>query len=265
MLNCDFAGPILFSAGEVVHSGEQQEELRGYGLKSDNERVEAYVSGPSDEELLLRMRQFEDHLVERKTVGDKKDWLKTVVAFANSTPTGLVAILFIGVKNSGEIEEHSQNLDSVQKNLNKELEKAYPPIDYATRVIEKDSRYALAVIVPSSQNKPHFSGPSYIRRGSETFPASERQFNELIARRNSIVDKILEHKGKWVTVLNSPRNNPRMGESMWPGTTTVHDCDQFGVTLAMGDQPRDRQTFPLRQVELSFDHAVNQLIIKIDR
>jgi predicted HTH transcriptional regulator len=50
------------------------------------------------------MRNFEDHFVERKTAKDEKDRLKTVVAFANSAPFGYPSILFIGVKNSGEIE-----------------------------------------------------------------------------------------------------------------------------------------------------------------
>jgi hypothetical protein len=188
------------------------------------------------------------------------------VAFANSTPTGSIAVLFIGVTNAGKIQEPQQDLDTVQKTLNRELEKAYPPIECMPQIIHKDSRQALAVIVPSSSNKPHFSGPSYIRRGSETFTASEKEFSELVARRNSVVEKILEYKGKSVTVLNSPRNNPRMGESMWPGHTTVYDCDQFGVTLGtIGDQPRDRQTFPLRQVEIAFDHARDTLLLKIDR
>jgi hypothetical protein len=40
-------------------------------------------------DLLARMRNFEDHLVERKSVKDEKDWKKTAVAFANSVPVGL--------------------------------------------------------------------------------------------------------------------------------------------------------------------------------
>jgi hypothetical protein len=38
----------------------------------------------SDTDLLLRLTNFEDHFVERKTSGDSRDWLKTVVGFANS-------------------------------------------------------------------------------------------------------------------------------------------------------------------------------------
>ena len=40
----------------------------------------------NESDLLARMRNFEDHLVERKTVKDEKDWKKTAVAFANSVP-----------------------------------------------------------------------------------------------------------------------------------------------------------------------------------
>jgi predicted HTH transcriptional regulator len=64
-----------------------------------------------DEGLLLRLRNFEDNFVERKTSADSKDWLKTVVAFANSTPVGYPAVLFIGVKDDGTPEERTVNLD----------------------------------------------------------------------------------------------------------------------------------------------------------
>src|SRR6266852_4138343 len=97
----------------------------------------------SDAQLLARMRRFEDHFVERKTANDKKDWLKTIVAFANSTPAGSTAVLFIGVTDAGEIEGHT-NLDSLQKTLNNELEKAYPQIECMSRVVEENARQALA-------------------------------------------------------------------------------------------------------------------------
>jgi len=47
----------------------------------------------TEADLLARMRNFEDHLVERKVSKDEKDWKKTVVAFANSAPVGLPAAL----------------------------------------------------------------------------------------------------------------------------------------------------------------------------
>lgn len=40
----------------------------------------------SDADLLSRLTAFEDSFVERKTIGDHKDWVKTAVAFANTAP-----------------------------------------------------------------------------------------------------------------------------------------------------------------------------------
>jgi hypothetical protein len=42
----------------------------------------------SEANLPARLRNFEDQFVERKTVGDSRDWTKTVVGFANSAPKG---------------------------------------------------------------------------------------------------------------------------------------------------------------------------------
>jgi hypothetical protein len=100
---------------------------------------------------------------------------------------------------------------------------------------------------------------------SETFEASETEFAELIARRNSSAARILEYKGKQVTVVNSPKRGLHSMESYWPGNTTVYDCDQFCVNLAIGTQPQDRQTFPLSQVDISFDNQIGCLLLKIDR
>jgi len=57
----------------------------------------------TEQELLTRLRNFEDQFVERKTSSDGRDWVKTIVAFANSTPIDSFSVLFIGVRNSGEI------------------------------------------------------------------------------------------------------------------------------------------------------------------
>ncbi|MGA9462275.1 MAG: ATP-binding protein [Terracidiphilus sp.] len=78
----------------------------------------------SEADLLARMKNFEDHFVERKVCSDSKDWLKTVVAFANSAPIDYPCILYIGVRDIGEIEDKQSNLDSVQKTLNRILQDA---------------------------------------------------------------------------------------------------------------------------------------------
>jgi Putative DNA-binding domain len=219
----------------------------------------------SERELLARMRNFEDHVVERKTSNDTKDILKTLVAFANSTPLDQYSVLYIGVRDSGEIETPQPNLDRLQRRVSQEVAEVYPPMSYTQMVIAENGKQALAVVVPHSKSRPHFSGPAYIRDGSMTLPASAQQFTELIARHNSVTDRILAYKGKWVTVLNSPRGNPRMGESQWPGNTTVVDCDQFYVTLMIGNDHSGKQTFPINRLDLGFDFQLNRLVIKIDR
>jgi hypothetical protein len=56
-------------------------------------------------------KNFEDHLVERKTVKDEKDWKKSAVAFANPVP----AVLYIGIRNNSEVDIPQANLDGIQK------------------------------------------------------------------------------------------------------------------------------------------------------
>jgi len=75
--------------------------------------------GLNEADLLIRLKNCEDAFVERKTAADSKDWLKTVVAFANSAPIGYPAVLFIGAKDDGTIESGPANLDTMQKTLRK--------------------------------------------------------------------------------------------------------------------------------------------------
>jgi len=125
-------------------------------------------------------------------------------------------------------------------------------------IVHSDGKQALAVIVPPSENKPHFSGPSFVRRGSLTVPATEQEFADLIARRNSKASRLLDIKHKPVTIMNSRYHGHHLMESTWPGHTTVFDCDQFSVTLAIGSDPKDRTSISLEQVEILFDHVHNR-------
>ena len=212
----------------------------------------------SEADLLARMKNFEDHLVERKVVSDEKDWKKTAVAFANSAPVGVPAVLYIGVKDSGEIETPQKDLDEAQKRFNTRMQKVYPRIPYVPKIISENGRQALAVIIPGSELRPHFAGLSYVRRGSQSDPASEEQFAELIARRNSKAALILAWKGKNVTVFI------RSGDSEipWPNSTVLVDCNQFYLTLqkVLQEPP---SSFPLSRVEISFDNLKGRLQLEI--
>lgn len=130
----------------------------------------------SDEDLLSRLRNFEDAFVERKTVGDLKDCLKTVVAFANSAPIGMPCVLYVGVKDDGQFEAKAIDFDSTQKSLNRILQNIYPRAAYLPKIIRDGEHQCLAIIVPGSELRPHFAGPSYVRIGSESVEASSAQY-----------------------------------------------------------------------------------------
>jgi Putative DNA-binding domain len=219
----------------------------------------------NDAELLARMKNFEDHLVERKTISDQKDWRKTVVAFANSAPVGLPAVLYIGVRDNGEIETPQHDLDSTQRTFNKLMQDVYPRVPYVPKILVDNGRQALAVIIPGSEFRPHFAGLSYVRRGSETFEASEEQFAELVAQRNSKAALILESKGKSVTVVSLlPDGHIATGEMgrRWADATVVVDCNQFYLTL-LASPTGVPESFPLSRVEVSRDNLRSRLQLEI--
>ena len=117
----------------------------------------------TDRDFLPRLKNVEDSTVERKSANDYRDCLKTAVAFSNSLPVDDPGIIFVGVRNDGTVEDNI-NLESLQKKVSAEIGKVYPPI-YAQMKAMKDAsgKEFLVVIVRGSAERPHFSGPSYIR------------------------------------------------------------------------------------------------------
>lgn len=217
----------------------------------------------SDSDIIGKLTVFEDQFVERKTSADSSDWLKTVVGFANSCPVGYPGLLLIGVRNDGAIEQRL-NFDSLQKTLNREINKAYPPIYTFPKVVTHGGQDFLAVIVPGSADRPHFSGAAYVRRGSETVTASEDQFKSLIATRSSKAYEIVRNIGKAVTV--EVRNVERFGVVGEVATTweaTVTDCSQFAVALRVAGNPGFDKVIPLNRVLISQDEARHRLKLEL--
>jgi predicted HTH transcriptional regulator len=218
---------------------------------------------PTDEELLLSLKNFEDNFVERKTVSDSRDWLKTAVAFANSVPVGYPAVMFVGVKNDGTVQPAPVNLETLQRSVSEEINKAYPSIYHLHGVLRDPSGSPfLAVIIPGSGERPHFSGQAYIRVGSDSKPTSEVQFQNLIAQRQSKAYEILKWKGQIVSVdIYQSVKHPLIPAIASSPQMLVVDCNPHYVTLGQG--PNDNQSFPLRQIEISHDHQRNRLKLEI--
>jgi predicted HTH transcriptional regulator len=219
----------------------------------------------SDAEILKRLRVGEDSFVERKSLGDwKKDAVKTCVAFANSCPfEGPSGLFCIGVRDDGSIESLRDDLDTLQKTFERELEDAYPSIPHHTRIVSADEGKFIAVIVPGSSQGPHFSGPAYVRTGPKTTKASQGQFERIIDRRERKVREILKWRNKPVKLVRIwARPNNLVGRTAGYSYVTVSDCDSFvlKITSTTSDQPI---CIPLDHVVLGYDPQINSLTIEV--
>jgi hypothetical protein len=219
----------------------------------------------SEAELLIRMHNSEDHFVERKTSSDVNDCLKTIVAFANSTPLGSYSVVFVGVENSGEIEPPKSDLEKLQKKLNKIIAGIYPQPSCIQQVVSERGRQAIAIVVDYSPKRPHFSGRAFVRRGSETFPATAEEIALMTQSRNPKVARILARKGEHVHVVNSLRTPQGPYETHWTGNPHIQDCNDEYITIGNGPNRSDWQTFSLSQIETGEDFKTNQFKITIHR
>jgi hypothetical protein len=184
-----------------------------------------------------RLRHPEDGLTERKTESAGSSVFKEVaVSFANGVPEGREGILFVGVANNGDVIGCS-NIDSTQKTITRLLEQeCYPPVParFEARAME-EGKEVLAVIVPFSRTRPHFTGHAYRRVGSENRRCDEEAFKDFITTRTSVGAKLLAHKGQVVRVRSYGKKigNP----SPLPPTYTeggdyiIVNCDVHTVTL----------------------------------
>jgi len=153
------------------------------------------------EEIIKRVTDQEDNFIERKPEGaNSAEIRKTLVAFANSVPEEREAILYMGVADNG-ILLGVQDTDVLQKRIRRIIDECYPKIDYTSEVFEEKGNKIVAVVVKSSIQRPHFAGPAYVRKGSESVKASEEVYEDLIASRNDKARAILRHKGELITVI----------------------------------------------------------------
>lgn len=136
-------------------------------------------------ELLQRLADEEDNFVERKPAGvNRAEIRRTATAFANQLEADETGVLFIGIANNGDVVG-VEDTDALQKRIRMAChQECYPSIEYTATVVPHDGKNILAVVVPASTTKPHFSGPAYVRVGSESVKASAEQYEQLIASRN---------------------------------------------------------------------------------
>lgn len=212
------------------------------------------------DQLLALLGNHEDNFVERKSEGVTAAELRqTVCAFANSVPEGRAGVLFVGIHDkSGEVVGVG-NPDQLQKRVRDAAHgDCFPPITYTSEVLTVEDKAVVAIIVPHSATKPHFSGPAFVRVGSESPKASPQQYEELILSRNDKAREILRHKNDVFTVLGigyklgSNKPLPDKGYKEMRECRLL-ECTSHLVTLE--DIARgERFSEPLAHVAVSYDH-----------
>lgn len=215
---------------------------------------------------------WEDNLLERKTESDLKDLLKTLVAFSNSVKPHHIATILIGEKDDGSIQGIS-NPDEIQKKIRRECEKIYPAIIWRSQVYEKESKSCIRVEIEYDGETPHFAGPAWVRRGSETIMATNELFQRLIDLRSNIVSEICKWLDKDVTVtgerkfpLPTSREfvSPFSGYHRWLNdqTAKIVFVNNFWVTFEKSDQTKLSE--PLSELTLSYDNQNDRLKIIVN-
>ena len=210
-------------------------------------------------ELQLRIADHEDNFTERKAEGTGSAWRRTIVSFANSVPEGRVAHLLIGVADDGSILGCS-NPDNTQKTIRKICDSdCYPRVEFSSEVVTTDSGAVVVVSIPASTNRPHFSGPAYVRRGSESVAASHELFDEMVHGRNAKTGAILKLKNTVVSLIGlghklgstrrtAQRDYHENGEGMILG------CDAHVVRFQLLNT-QEHMSEPLEHVQISYDEA----------
>ncbi len=216
--------------------------------------------------------RWEDSLLERKTESDLKDLLKTLVAFANSVMPGHIARLLIGEKDDGSIQGVT-NPDNIQKKIREECDKIYPPIIWRSSVYEREGKHCVQVEIEYDGDTPHFGGPAWVRKGSETILASDDIFQRLIDLRTGIVRELAKWLDKLVTVNGDPSTVPVTQSNFLLGirhrwnieeTAKITFVNNFWVTLESIESGEKRISEPLSKLTLSFDDKKDRLKVIVD-
>lgn len=220
------------------------------------------------DELFRRLTDLEDNFTERKLEGaNRADLRRTIVAFANSVAEPRSAVLYIGVGNDGRIVGVS-NADSLQKMIHEICERGYPPIVPTMEVLSTEGKSVVAVVVTYSGNRPHFSGPAYVRQGSQSIVASEEIFEELVTGRLGKPREILKWKNKVVTVVVRGKELGSAKILGDPRYHVRHECMVMGCTphyVKLQDIGTDKHiSEPLDNVKIAWDETKYRLMLLVE-
>jgi hypothetical protein len=222
-----------------------------------------------EEGLLQRLTHEEDLFVERKTAPHPADVRKTVVAFANGLPSSDTGVLFLGVDDHGAPSGKVTDPDKVQRDVRDWLQECFPPIDgVKTCALKVNGQHVVAVEVAASRDRPHFTGPAWVRVGSETVRSSPRLFDQMIDDRNDLCWLLRPWVNRYVTlVLAGPSTLPRRLDETRPPEwgpemeAALEEVNRFYAVART--QRRPAFSFSLQRVMLEWDVAQNRPLVRV--
>jgi hypothetical protein len=139
----------------------------------------------------------------------------------------------------------------------------YPPIRHTAQILEVDGKSLVAVIVPPSSQKPHFTGPSYVRIGSASVNASNEQLNELVLSRIDKCREIVRMKNKGLISVRAIGyklgSKKRLADAHYveQSECTVTDCNAHVVSLYR-PATMCNHTEAIERIEISRDEEKNR-------
>ena len=135
-------------------------------------------------------------------------------------------------------------------------EDCYPPLTPQCVALEVGGKSVVAIVVGPSADRPHFTGPAFVRQGSESVKASKRLFDEMVDARHSTVAAILRLVGTTITVFGIGHRMGQLvhvqGDYRESAECKVTACDAHMVTfLRLNDSWEFYE--PVSSIELSRD------------
>lgn len=208
----------------------------------------------------------EDAYLERKPeTANREEIRRTAVAFANTVEDGREAVLLIGVDDDGNVSG-VQNPDAKQKDVRRILtEDCYPPIEHQAQVFAAAGRSVVAITIPTSGQRPHFSGPAFVRRGAESVNATPAQYEDLIASRTEKCRVLQTWRDQPITILEDRLrldHGPVQGQWRAVREGRVVSCNSHTVKLR--DTGSDAHfTLQLQQVEIGYDEQRHRKLLRV--
>ena len=182
---------------------------------------------------------------------------------------GHQAVLLIGERDDGNIQGVT-NPDNIQKSIRRCAEEIYPPILWRSMVYEKENKCCVRVEVEYDGETPHFGGPAWVRKGSESIIATDIIFQRLIDLRSGIVFKLENWLNKEVSVHGDsstiPNRDSGINKSLWlplmhrwkpDETVKIVFVNGFWVTFEKLENG-EKVSEPLRKITLSYDDKQNR-------